>query len=222
MAPGLLVSVGAMALTRGPLPARVYWRRRAVALLVLAGLVFGLVKVVDLAATLVFGGSDQTAGAVATDTSGDQASPSPTPKPSPSPSPTAPGPCDPEDIAVTPQVRTAVAGPRGDIAFLLRVRTLSASACTWRVSPESLIVKISSGGDAIWSSQQCPKSITIQEMVLRRDVATTIRLPWNGRRSAPDCPRDTAFALPGYYHLVAAALAGEPTDRQFELVAPSG
>ena len=44
---------------------------------------------------------------------------------------------------------------------------------------------------------------------------------WNARRSEDGCPRQTDWALPGFYHVSVAALAGEPTDEQFELRAPS-
>ena len=44
---------------------------------------------------------------------------------------------------------------------------------------------------------------------------------WSGRRSDDDCSRLTEWALPGWYHVAAAALAGEPSDLQFELERPT-
>ena len=44
---------------------------------------------------------------------------------------------------------------------------------------------------------------------------------WNSRRSDEECSDRTAWALPGFYHVRAAALGGEPTDVQFELLAPT-
>ena len=44
---------------------------------------------------------------------------------------------------------------------------------------------------------------------------------WNARRSDEECSDRTAWALPGFYHVRAGVLGGEPTDVQFELVAPA-
>ena len=41
---------------------------------------------------------------------------------------------------------------------------------------------------------------------------TRVKLTWNARRSEPGCPRLTEWALPGTYHLHVAALAGQPQD----------
>ncbi len=46
------------------------------------------------------------------------------------------------------------------------------------------------------------------------------RVVWNGKRSDDECSRLTDWALPGWYHVAAAALAGEPSDAQFELEQP--
>ena len=48
-----------------------------------------------------------------------------------------------------------------------------------------------------------------------------VTLTWNARRSEPGCPRLTAWALPGTYHLHVAALAGHPQDLTFLLGAPT-
>jgi hypothetical protein len=44
---------------------------------------------------------------------------------------------------------------------------------------------------------------------------------WNSRRSDEECSDRTAWALPGFYHVRTGPLGGEPTDVQFELVAPA-
>ncbi|HEU4812311.1 MAG TPA: hypothetical protein VFT00_09225, partial [Nocardioides sp.] len=133
------------------------------------------------------------------------------------------GPCDNEDIAVTPEVTKAVAGPRGEVFIVLHLRTLESPACTWQVSHESLTLKISSGKDDIWSSRQCPRAVPTRNVVVRSAVTTDVGLTWNGKRSDDDdCSRLSRWALPGYYHVAAAALAGEPADEQFELEAPTG
>jgi hypothetical protein len=233
-------------LTRGPLPAGVYWRRRLV-LLSVAGVL------VILFARLLGGGSDGSSGddratQVAAERTG---SPSTAPQDSSSPSApsssrshtpgkghhgsghpghgqstsTAPvlaepdGPCADGDVAVTPAVEHAVAGR--DVFLVLKLRTLSSEACTWRVSARTVTVKITSGRDDIWSTRECPHAVPAHDVVVRRDVTTNVGITWNARRSDEHCTKQTEWALPGFYHVAAAALAGEPSDLQFELTTPN-
>lgn len=212
---------------RGPLPARVYWTRRALVLGLVLLLVFTFAR-------LLGGGSDgssdeggQAAQVAAQPTTGaptTSAAPRPTVKPKagkPKKSKAPPlaqptGPCDPEDITVRPVIERAAAG--GNIRIPFNVRGTE-PACTWTVSPTSLVVKITSGRDRIWSSQECP-AVLAGDVVVRSAAPTRVVMTWNGRRSDEDCSRTAKWAVPGWYHVVAAALGGEPTDQQFVLTAP--
>lgn len=211
-------------LTRGPLPARVYWTRRIVLLGTALLLVFGVARVLTA-------GSDASSGPE----KATQVAAEPTPTALPTTTPTvkkkpgkrhapvlaAPdGPCVDRDIAVTPEVRNAVAGR--DVFIVLHLRTLESPACTWQVSHESLTLKISSGKDDIWSSRECPRVVPTRSVVVRQAVSTDVGITWNGKRSDEDCSRLSNWALPGYYHVAVAALAGEPADEQFELERPTG
>lgn len=237
---------------RGPLPARVYWRRRIVVLAVACALVFGVGR-------LLGGSGDpegpvaQPAAATATSASPTVASAGPTtgaqPSDAPSattaPSPdareragkqnrdragtsTAPreplavptGPCPDSDVRVQPLLREdARAG--GKVRLTMKLTTRTSPACNWEVSADSVVVRLSSGSDRIWSSQQCPKPIPTKDVVLRADKPVFVDMFWNGRRSDPDCSRTTAWAEPGYYHMATAALGAEPEDRQFRLRSPA-
>lgn len=227
------------ALTRGPLPARVYWTRRLVVAAVAMAVVVAGVRVAGM-----FAGEpeapDRAANTSGATTSGPRAVPSLPPPATDDddadrdkrknkkkngkgkkrgPVLAAPeGPCDDSDIAVTPTARRTVAG--SPIEFVLELRTISSPACTWEVSPESLTVKITSGKDEIWSSRQCPRAIPSREVVVRDNATTELGLTWSARRSDDGCTKLTEWALPGWYHINAAALAGEPSDFQFELSAP--
>ena len=222
-------------LTRGPLPARVYWRRRIVVLGSALLLVFAIARVLT-------GGSDASSNAeqaaqVAADPTPTSTTSAPTAaattagphrsnQPGKGRTSQAPvlaqpdGPCADEDIAVSPDVKDPVAGR--DVSVVLHLRTLTDPACTWRVTPDTLTMKITSGKDDIWSSRECPRAITRESVVVRNAVDTTVKVVWNAKRSDDRCSRLTEWALPGYYHLEAAALAGEPADVQFELKAPTG
>lgn len=137
-------------------------------------------------------------------------------KPSKTPLPEPTGPCDNSEIVVTPKVRgEAHAGDR--VRFRLDLTTTSTPACTWKVSPRSLVVKLTSGNDRIWSSQDCPAAIPEKGVVVRKDHPAKVYIGWRGQRSDSTCSRTTSWAQPGWYHVNAAAFGAEPTDLQFEL-----
>jgi hypothetical protein len=220
-------------LTRGPLPARVYWVRR----LLVLGTAFALVLGIG---HLLSGGSDATSGEdaaaqVAADSSPtfapsltDLTTPSQTAGPGrghtstadPSPTLAAPeGECSGTDIAATPQIENAVAGR--DVTIVLQLRTLESEACTWRTGRDALTLSITSGKDDIWSSRQCPRVIPVRDVIVRKAVTTNLAVTWNAKRSDDECSKLTHWAMPGWYHVTAAALGGEPSDVQFELVRPT-
>ncbi|MEZ5191670.1 MAG: hypothetical protein R2734_03570 [Nocardioides sp.] len=60
-------------------------------------------------------------------------------------------------------------------------------ACTWVVSPRTLTLKITSGADDIWSSQDCRGALERQEVTLRAAKTRTVAVVWDGRRSNPGC-----------------------------------
>lgn len=128
------------------------------------------------------------------------------------------GTCVASDVRVEPVVEDAVAGR--SVTIGLELRTRDAVACTWEVSPGALTMKITSGPDEIWTSRQCPKAVPTEEVVLRNQGTTTVEVVWSSRRSDDSCSKLTDWALPGFYHVTAAALAGEPRDLQFELETP--
>lgn len=127
------------------------------------------------------------------------------------------GPCLDNGIITTPQVSEAVAG--GPMVINLQL-TGTVPACSFKTGPKTLAVKITSGKDAIWSSQDCPKSIPVQDVVVRAGSPTVVPVRWSGRRSDPDCSQQGAWALPGFYHVEAATLGSTPGDLQFKVTAP--
>lgn len=224
-------------MTRGPLPPRVYWVRRL--------MVLGTAVLLVVAIARVLGnGSDASSGDDQAQLSADTSTPTssttaadpstgatasgkphvrkhPTKTPKPSPTLAAPeGDCLSTDVAVTPKVTNAVAGR--DVMVVLQLRTLESEACTWRTGPDELTVNITSGKDAIWSSRQCPAAIPVRDVVVRKALTTNVGVVWHeAKRSGEDCTRLTDWAMPGWYHVTAAAVGGEPSDLQFELVAPA-
>lgn len=130
------------------------------------------------------------------------------------------GVCDPADVLVAPRVaRSATAGR--DVALALVLRTVETEACTWRVSPRSVTVRIADGRKGVWSTRHCPRAVPRQDVVVRRAVGTAVRLTWNARESDDGCPRVTEWLLPGDYAITAAALGGEPSELAFTLASPA-
>ena len=80
-------------------------------------------------------------------------------------------------------------------------------------------MKIASGDDRIWSSQDCPDVDPDDDVVVRSAAAG--RRP-RGLERPPlrrECTGTLDWALPGFYHVFAAALGSTPTDVQFEVTA---
>jgi hypothetical protein len=208
----------------GRLPQRVYWFRRSVVLLVAALLVFGVGK--------MLGGSgsgpatDQASATASTPSSSAGTSRAigpvaPTKVPATAAT-TAPllaptGACAADEVSVVPTVPKAEAG-KPIVVHLTLAGTQP--ACTFAVSPDSLVVKITSGADRIWSSQDCPGAIPRTSVVVRSGVAADVPISWSGRRSDSTCSNAESWAMPGFYHVYAAALGSSPGDVQFEVTYP--
>jgi hypothetical protein len=217
----------------------VYWARRTLVLAVAVLLVVGVAKLLGSTtggdgggpASAQVVGAEESSGSTPSEFSLSPAVPSAIASPHASAGTARPaeptrtplaqptGPCADEDVVVTPRVDEAHAG--GDVTIALDVTTLTSAACTFTVSPESVAVKITSGADRIWTSQECPSAIPTEDVVPRRNRADTVNVVWSGRRSDSECSRTTQWALRGWYHAEAVALGAEtPVDVQFELTAP--
>lgn len=213
---------------RRRLPARVYWFRRLLVLSLASALVFGIGQ-------LLGGGADESEQALPASAPGSPTS-SPTAvatgdarpakkvktrkKKVEKPLPTPSGPCEDSDVRVAPSfVETPRAG--GEVRLTLVLSTFTSPACTWEVSPDTVAVKLTSGSDRIWSSQDCGTAVPEVPVVLRRRTTTSVDVMWNGRRSDLGCSVMNEWAEPGYYHVEVAALGSEPESRQFELHYPA-
>lgn len=237
--------VSAVTRPRGPLPPRVYWTRR----LILVGVTLGLVVVLarlfgggaDGEDATARAASGEAASAAADDSSdgsgnssGDDGSTEPeaeggqdadepaegeteAAEPTSEPPAQPDGECATDDVVITPRIENAVAGSPVDI--VLSVTTRESAACYWTVSAQSVVVKVTSGSDDIWSSQHCPDAVVAADLVVRHDTPADTTVQWPAWRSGADCTIEQ-WSMPGYYHVEAAPLAGEPTQAQFELVAP--
>ena len=188
---------------RGKLPARVYWVRRGLVLAVALLLVFGIGKLLG-----GVGGSDEPPKATKAAASAKPSksafigpvAPSAAPEVGARPADrdhghagvplAAPnGPCLANEITTVPQIVKAAAGRRNVINLSL---TSTSPACTFPVSAKTLVVKISSGKDRIWSTQDCLRAIkpgTVVVRVLSPDGRPGhLERPPLGLRAAPTRP----------------------------------
>lgn len=196
----------------GPLAAGTYWRRRAWTGGVLLVLVLVLLK-----ACSGSGPANKDALAVA------PATPTPTPTTvatrRPTPRVTTPGRATP----TAPATGTAApsAGPVGscpDSALVLvasadapsyatganpllrlSIRNGSRVACRRNVGSRAVELRILSGSDRIWSSDDCAKGGTLEPVLLQPGETRSTSVVWSGRRSQPGCAGSTAQAQPGTY-----------------------
>lgn len=205
------------------LPARVYWRRRLVLLTLVLALAYGI-------AQLFGGGSGDPArpvGAVSKP-HGSEGTPStaptqptasgttqPTPTPTKTPLAVPTGRCADDDVQVKPVVDPVQPGV--PVVITLDLTTKDSPACTWQVSPSSVVLQVTSGSSQVWSTQDCRSKMPEKSVVLRRDHHVKVSVTWGGRRSDGTCGESAGWALPGYYHAEAAALGAEPQDVGFRL-----
>jgi hypothetical protein len=223
---------------RGPLPRRVYWVRRLLVLGVALLLVLGVGKLLsDSSDGKEESPQARTVGsevdpAPSTPTLVPSGTPDPTAKgdrkdqvkrtkkkPTPTPLPEPSGPCTAADVVVTASTERPEAGR--PVGISLEFTTKQSAACTFAVSPETVVLRVTSGSDRIWTSQQCPKAIPTTTVVARKTEPGKAAVVWHGRRSNESCSTTAQWALPGWYHAEAAAIGADPTDVQFRLYQPT-
>ena len=180
----------------GPLPASVYWRRRAV---LLVGLVVVLLVLKSCA-----GGSPKTASLPKPSPSA-SASPSPAPRvttasPAATSAPSAACPDAVVDVTTTTDADSYAVGSSPKIT--LTVVNTGTTPCRRDVGPAAVELKVVSGADRVWSSDDCATGQVPGVQVLRPGVAVTVVKTWPGVRSAPQCGGSKAQAKNGTYRVV--------------------
>ena len=214
---------------RGPLPARVYWTRRLLVVVVAFALVFGIAR--------LLGGAAVPAGPSAQPVGADASTSAPRPRPPGRRDPPrprhgrAPGKAkgkagtahaaDPargpdralrgSDVVATPSVKgTAYAGR--PVVFTMPLDHQVSPACTWDVS-----ARVDGGqGDLAAATgsgprQDCRGAVPKQSVVVRKDQPATVAGGLERPALRHDCTRSTAWAEPGFYHVLAASFGADPS-----------
>jgi hypothetical protein len=210
----------------GPMPAAVYWRRRAVAL---AGLVLLLLLLIWLVATVAGGAPEparqptQSAAqqlpprSSSTGRATSTATPSPTvtagrsgQAPSgttaaPPSSPAAPQPCPDKIIGVAAAAEQPEYRVGAKPVFRLTVTNTGAVPCIRDLNAalQELLVYAADGTTRLWSSNDCypGESANVRTLAAGESVAFTVT--WAGRSSHPECAGERVQVPAGDYLVVA-------------------
>ncbi|HVE97805.1 MAG TPA: hypothetical protein VNA12_01345 [Mycobacteriales bacterium] len=193
---------------RGPLPPGVYWRRRAVTVSLV------VLTLVLLARSC---GDDGSGGATLR-TGGATPAPSASPKPSAAPAPAsprasqaapatsaarAPGqPCRDTDLQVmaTANAKEFAAGSRPRLTLV--VTNLAGVSCTRDLGAAARELRVISGSDRVWSSDDCAPGGPADVVLLEPGRTKSFGVTWSRTRSRPGCPPDRAPAAPGTYRVI--------------------
>ena len=186
----------------GPLPEDVYWRRRAA---VLVGVLLLL-----LLLRACTGGDEQPdeqlVGAPAPVVTSEKAAatPAPTSTPASSSSPTATpvGTCADDDLEVEVETGTLQYRVGGQLPIRMSVRNVGALPCTRALGQGAVELRVLSGSDRIWSSDDCSPGGATGRTKLKPGQAKAVQLSWSGKRSRPGCRGPGERALPGTYRAV--------------------
>lgn len=116
--------------------------------------------------------------------------------------------CDPGDVVVGVTPAGTVFSGRQHPRFGLSVVNTGRRACTFDVGPKSLLIRISSGSDRVWSSARCVAQAGANPQMLRRGVPYLATLDWDRRR----CDGDTRAAAGTY--VIAVGAPGIGTRRE--------
>jgi hypothetical protein len=203
---------------RGPQKSSVYWRRRAVALLVVLAVPLLLVVLV------VNGLSSEPEQQAqpepeASGAAGEiPADPEPEPSAEPEPEPEAEAAAEAEAEAAAAEAAEpaaeecaddgiavavsldAEAYPGGaNPSVTMTITNASGSDCLRDIGPGANEIVITSGDQHVWSSDDCDPSQNVDEQVLPAGVDAATTVTWERVLSAPGCGGSGAAAQPGTY-----------------------
>ena len=185
-----------MRLTVGPLPAAVYWRRRAV--------VLGGVLVMALLVSYAFSSGPKTSAsgnpnptksasvaASGNNVPANAVSPTTSPSPSTQSSPSAtttdeatdPRECTDAELKVTAKpVQTTVNRGTSLLIYLL-IKNVSNRTCTRNIGPDLQELRVVQGAEKIWSSDDCDPPRGNNVHTFQQGLEVSFNIEWNGKLS---------------------------------------
>lgn len=193
-------------MTNQRLPARVYWVRRALALVVVGmlgtALVLGARALVSWAVPTLRGSS--ASGAQPTTTSS-----------------TGVASCGPEvlRLAIVPAAQSFPAGVSP--SFDLTIDNIGAEACLVEADDAHRQIVVTSGDDRVWSNQDCDAADGDRTLLLAAGESDTRQFAWNLSRSAQGCPADLPSPDPGTYQASFTVGGAQAAQATFTVEAPA-
>jgi hypothetical protein len=187
----------------GPLPASTYWRRRVLLLVIVL-----IVLLVGAKACSHTPKKDSLSGPAASPTPSVTpsvaASPtaSVTPSSAASPSPAALLTCRDTVLQITAESDAQTYPSGGAPRFTLTVRNIGSVACRRALGPGAVELRVFSGEDRIWSSDDCNEAKDQGFLTLPAGAARATTVQWAGKRTKPGC-QTGATAQPGTYRVSA-------------------
>jgi len=185
-----------MRLTVGPLPAAVYWRRRAV---VLGGVLVAALLVSYACTsgpkTSASGNPNATKSASAAATGANVpanvVSPSVSPSASPSSSATAaasdepvdPRACTDAELKVTAKPVATTVNRGTSLLIYLLIKNVSDRTCTRDIGPDLQELRVVQGAERIWSSDDCDPPRGSNVHTFQQGLEVSFNVEWNGKMS---------------------------------------
>jgi hypothetical protein len=200
---------------RGPLPPGVYWRRRGLTLLVVVLVLFGLAKAC---------GSDGKKQVVTPQTTTSPSASRPAtgtttrPPVTTTTAPPAAAPCPDSVLVVTTRADAQTYPPSRRPILTIGIANTGSVPCTRDVGQAAREIRVTSGNDRVWSSDDCSPGGGTQVVTLQPKAApVTFAVTWSRKRSASGCPAGTETAGPGTYRVVGRFGEVESTGDTFTL-----
>ena len=199
----------------GPLPKSVYWRRRAVLLVVL----LAIIAIIAIIAWPRGGGATPSPAPGAGAGSGATSSP---PTAGATGGPVDGDVCDPSKIDITAETDASNYDAGVNPQLWLTITSRQTTECVLSAGTDVQEYRITSGDELIWSSVDCQVDPVAFEQILKPGVPVSAPpITWDRTRSSPDtcdAEREPVIAEGASYHLeVTVGDLESKTSKQFLL-----
>lgn len=119
--------------------------------------------------------------------------------------------CDPAQVRVTLNGKQHLKRKHPN-TFQLSLINGSDQTCIASVTRKNFELKIYSGQDRIWSTDDCSTAVKTVKTTLKAQQAVAWKMAWNGRRSRTDCKNRPEVPRAGTYFATAQLKAAKPVQ----------
>jgi hypothetical protein len=119
--------------------------------------------------------------------------------------------CDPDKVRVTLNGKQHLKRKQKD-KFEMSLINGGDQTCIAAVGPKNFELKIYSGKDRIWSSDDCSTAVRPINTKLKSQQAVAWTMTWNGRRSRDDCKNRPEIPRAGTYFATAQLKGAKPVQ----------